>query len=60
MASWGIPLYTWEDKACLLEIIGNYLEHIPNCVVLIISENRYKGLENYGAQLRGENILFGF
>jgi len=43
-----------------LEIIGNYFEHSPNCVVLIISENRYKGLEDSGAQLRGEKILFGF
>lgn len=60
MPSLGAPSYPWEDKACLLEIIENYFEHSPNCVVPIISEDKFKELEDSGAQLRGENICFGF
>lgn len=60
MPSLGAPLYSWEDKACLLEIIGNYLEYSPFCVVPIISEVMFKELQDSGAQLRGDNNLFGF
>lgn len=37
----GAPLYTWKDKAYLLEIIINYFEHNTNSVVLIISADKF-------------------